>query len=195
MTSMNAPSHTTDVPSLPRFAWGLRGCGPEDIPVHASSVLGSAVTREQILGSSTGKGVRVCVVDSGIEADHSAVGALSGSYQVVGDNLAVVEVEPNDTCGHGTACASIIRQAAPDCELYSVQVLGAYFSGTGNVLLTGLRWAVEQGFDVINMSLSTTRAEFVQALHEMADAAFFARSVIVASAHNAQVESFPWRLF
>jgi subtilisin len=74
-----------------------------------------------------------------------------------------------------------------------VQVLGAGFSGTGKVLLAGLRWAVLQGFDVINMSLSTTRPEFVHALHEMADDAFFARSAIVASAHNSQVESFPWR--
>lgn len=135
----------------------------------------------------------MCVVDSGIEADHPEVGSVSGWYQVRGEDSVVVPTEPGDTCGHGTACASIIRRVAPNCELYSVQVLGAGFAGTGEVLLAGLRWAVEQGFDVINMSLSTTRRQFVQALHEMADDAFFHRSVIVASAHNSPVESFPWR--
>jgi len=193
MTSTTVPGRRPDTPKLTELSWGLRGCGPQDIPVQGAAVFGAAVTPELALGSSTGRGIRVCVVDSGIEADHPAVGALSGSYRVVGEDLSVVEAEPGDSCGHGTACASIIRQAAPDCELYSVQVLGASFSGTGNVLLAGLRWAVEQRFDVINMSLSTTRQEFVQALHEMTDDAFFSRSVIVAAAHNSRVESFPWR--
>jgi subtilisin family serine protease len=193
MTSTTVPARRLDDPKLTPLSWGLRGRGPQDIPVRAAAVFAAALTPELVWGSSTGRGIRVCVVDSGIEANHPAVGALSGSYRVIGEDLAVVEAEPGDSCGHGTACASIIRQAAPDCELYSVQVLGANFSGTGNVLLAGLRWAVEQRFDVINMSLSTARQEFVQALHEMADDAFFNRSVIVAAAHNSRVESFPWR--
>jgi subtilisin len=193
MTSTTTHRHERAVAKTAGLTWGLRGAGPDHIPVRATSVFGTGVTRDQAWGRSTGRGVRVCVVDSGIEADHPDVGPLSGSYRVLGEDLSVVQAEPYDACGHGTACASIIRQAAPDCELYSVQVLGAGFSGTGKVLLAGLKWAVEQGFDVINMSLSTTRPEFVQALHEMADDAFFARSVIVAAAHNSRVESFPWR--
>ena len=193
MTSMTAQPRRPVPARSAQLTWGLRGAGPPDIPVRAASVFGAGVTPDQAWGHSTGRGVRVCVVDSGIEAEHPDVGVLSGSYQVLAEDLSVVEVEPGDACGHGTACASIIRQAAPDCELYSVQVLGAGFSGTGDVLLAGLQWAIEQGFDVINMSLSTTRPQFAQALHEMADEAFFARSVIVAAAHNSQVESFPWR--
>jgi subtilisin family serine protease len=61
------------------------------------------------------------------------------------------------------------------------------------VLLEGLRWAVEQGYDVINMSLSTTKREFGEVLHEIADSAYFRRTMLVASAHNMPVESFPWR--
>ena len=64
---------------------------------------------------------------------------------------------------------------------------------SGSVLLEGLRWAVEQEFEVINMSLSTTRREFAALLHELADTAYFRRTVLVASAHNMPVESFPWR--
>jgi hypothetical protein len=61
------------------------------------------------------------------------------------------------------------------------------------VLLAGLRHAVEQGYDLINMSLSTTKKQFSGLLHDLADNAYFRRSVLVASAHNMPVESYPWK--
>ena len=156
------------------------------------------VTREWAWGGSTGKGVRVCILDSGIERDHPLVGDLAGAVAVeveVGedDEVSVVEDTEGDLCGHGTACAGIVRSLAPDCELFSVRVLGAGFTGSGQALLGGLRWAVEQGFQVINMSLSTTKSQFAGLLHEVADRAYFRRTVLVASAHNMPVESYPWR--
>lgn len=173
------------------LTWSLRGRGPEDIPVPADGALAPA----GITAAGAGRGVRVCVVDSGVERDHPMVGPLAGSWVVVkgDDGIEVRETDTGDTCGHGTACAGIIRRTAPECELYSVRVLGERFSGTGDILLAGLRWAVQQGFDVINLSLSTTRARFAEELHALADQAYFNRSVIVASAHNTPVESFPWR--
>jgi subtilisin len=98
-----------------------------------------------------------------------------------------------DLCGHGTACAGIVRALAPECGLYSVRVLGAGYTGSGPILLGGLRWAIEQGYDLINMSLSTTKRQFAEILHELADRAYFRRTVVVASAHNMPVESYPWR--
>ena len=76
------------------------------------------------------------------------------------EKVIVEEDREGDLCGHGTACAGIVRSIAPECSLSSVRVLGAGFTGTGPVLLAGLRYAVEQGFDVINMSLSTTKKQF-----------------------------------
>jgi subtilisin family serine protease len=74
-----------------------------------------------------------------------------------------------------------------------VRVLGAGFTGSGPILLGGLRWAVMQGYDVINMSLSTTKKQFGELLHELADSAYFRGTILVASAHNMPVESYPWR--
>ena len=68
--------------------------------------------------------------------------------------------EPADKAGHGTACASVIRSVAPAASLSSVRVLTNGRYGAGNALLAGLRWAIEKGFDVINMSLSTAKAQF-----------------------------------
>jgi subtilisin family serine protease len=181
-------------PERPLPAWSLPAGTAESLALPTEWP--GRVTREWAWGGSTGKGVRVCILDSGIEADHPDVGELAGAVAVEveeGDEISVVEDVEGDLCGHGTACAGIVRSIAPDCELHSVRVLGAGFTGSGTALLGGLRWAVEQGFDVINMSLSTTKSQFAGLLHEVADRAYFRRTVLVASAHNMPVESYPWR--
>ena len=181
-------------PERPLPAWSLPAGTAESLALPTEWP--GRVTREWAWGGSTGKGVRVCILDSGIEADHPDVGELAGAVAVeVGgsDEISVVDDVEGDLCGHGTACAGIVRSIAKDCELYSVRVLGAGFTGSGTALLGGLRWAVEHGFDVINMSLSTTKSHFAGLLHEIADLAYFRRTVLVASAHNMPVESYPWR--
>jgi subtilisin len=153
------------------------------------------ITRAWAWGGSRGAGVRVCVVDSGVDA-HPKVGPVQRAVHVrVGEDGApeIEDDDAGDLSGHGTACAGIIRTFAPECELVSVRVLGDQATGTGDVLLAGLRWAVDQGFEVINLSLSTRRQRYLEVLHALADKAYFARSVLVASAHNLLVESFPWR--
>src|SRR3982750_1793531 len=172
------------------------------LPAAASAEIGigvewpERVTREWALGGSTGAGIRVCILDSGVQPDHPLVGSLEGAVALRKTEEGEIVVEDDtegDLCGHGTACAGIVRSLAPDCRLFSVRVLGAGFKGSGAVLLEGLRWAIGQGFDVINMSLSTTKKQFSGLLHELADSAYFRRTVLVASAHNMPVESYPWR--
>ena len=187
---MSVLAHESDE-ELP--AWSL--------PAHASEAIrvGSAwtepVTREWAWGGSTGNGVRVCVLDSGVESGHPLVGGVSRSVAVVREDGAVLvrDDDEGDLCGHGTACAGIVRALAPECEITSVRVLGAGYTGSQRVLLAGLEWAIEQGFDVVNMSLSTTKKDNLERLHELADAAYFKRTMLVAAAHNMPVESFPWR--
>jgi subtilisin len=152
------------------------------------------VTRDWALQGSTGA-VDVCIVDSGIEAGHPLVGPLASAVAVVreGDEIGFVVDDEGDVCGHGTACAGIVRSLAPACRLHSVRVLGAGATGAGDLILAGLRHAIEAGHRVINLSLSTTKRRFAEELHELADLAYFNRTVIVASAHNLPVDSFPWR--
>jgi subtilisin family serine protease len=138
----------------------------------------------------------VAVLDSGVELGHPQVGELAGAVAISVDDEGEPVASPDeegDLCGHGTACAGIVRALAPEAEIHSVRVLGANFSGSGKVLLAGLRWAVREGFDVVNMSLSTTKKQFGDLLREVADSAYFRRTVLVAAAHNMPVESFPWR--
>jgi subtilisin family serine protease len=178
----------------PLPAWSLPAGGAAEITIPGQWP--DRVDRDWAWGAATGKGVRVCILDSGVERNHPLVGSVDRAVAVsLGENEEpVVEEDPEgDLCGHGTACAGIVRSLAPECEIVSVRVLGAGYSGSGPVLLAGLRWSIEQGFDVVNMSLSTTKSQFAGVLHELADTAYFRRSVLVASAHNMPVESYPWR--
>jgi subtilisin len=184
--------HEFEEEELP--AWSLPAEAVDRIRVPVA--LPEQVTREWAWGGSIGSGVRVCILDSGIEQDHPLVGKVERSVAVVrgGDGeLQVVDDDERDLCGHGTACAGVIRSVAPGAELTSVRVLGAGYTGGGEIMLHGLGWAIEQGFQIVNMSLSTTRTKYVERLHELADRAYFKRVLLVASAHNMPVESFPWR--
>jgi subtilisin len=180
--------------SGPLPAWSLPSGETERIRIQMEWP--AEVTREWAWGDATGAGVRVCILDSGIEPDHPMVGTLGGAKVVSLTEEGEVQVEDDsegDVVGHGTACAGIVHALAPEAELWSVRVLGAGATGSGPVLMAGLRWAVEQQFNVINMSLSTTKSQFAGVLHELADSAYFRRTVLVASAHNMPVESYPWR--
>ena len=187
---MSVLAHETDE-ELP--AWSLPPAAGEAIRLPSA---GPSASRASGPGAARpGAGVRVCVLDSGVELDHPLVGPVQRSVAVTkdGDEITIADDDAGDLCGHGTACAGIIRSLAPECELTSVRVLGAGYTGSAAVLLAGLEWAIEQGFDIINMSLSTTKKQYVDRLHELADAAYFKRTMLVASAHNMPVESFPWR--
>ncbi len=151
------------------------------------------ITREWAWEGSTGAGIKVAVVDSGIDAGHPAVGAVAGYAGIVErDGKIAVDTQPHqDDYGHGTACAGIIRAVAPDCEIYSVKVLGADLLGHGLVFAAGLRWAIENRMHVCNLSLGTTRRDFFALLHELADLAYFRKVALVTAANNMTLPSYP----
>ncbi|WP_329367389.1 S8 family serine peptidase [Streptomyces sp. NBC_00669] len=157
------------------------------------------VERGWAWGGATGRGVRVCVIDSGVDSSHPAIGGSAESYVAEPDTPApgarwdVVPDTAGDLAGHGTACAGIIRSLAPECELTSVRILGSGLRGSGEALVRALEWAVERRFAVVNVSLSTRREEHKERLHDLADAAYFAGVTLVSAAHNSPVDSYPWR--
>ena len=181
----------TDV-DLP--AWSLRREDPRAQTVPRSWP--HVIDREWAWSGADGRGVRVAIVDSGIDGRHELVGGVqravavektaSGEWHVARDDV-------GDLAGHGTACAGIVRSFAQRCDLWSVRVLGAGSKGGAGALLAGLRWAVQEGSEVVNLSLSTPKRETAALLHEIADDAYFGGSTFVASAHNLDVRSYPWR--
>ena len=178
-----------------RPAWS-RGESIFDVPALDLDSL-PQVTAEWAWGGATGDGVRVAVLDSGIDADHAAlegcVDEEAGLALQLSDTGEVIE-QPGphpDLVGHGTACAGIIHSLAPQATITSVRVLGAALSGRSKVFLRGLAWAVEQGYDVINLSLTTCRRDWALAFYELCDKAYFRGCFVVTAANNLPVVSFP----
>jgi subtilisin family serine protease len=158
----------------------------------------SEITPEWAWGGSTGQGIKVAVVDSGIEFDHPAVGSqVVGGVNIEWDEslegkLRYDPVEhPSDLAGHGTGCAGIIHKIAPEAMLYSVRVLGTNMSGRAYQFAAGVDWSIENGMDVVNLSLSTAKQDYFAMFHSLTDDAYFKNIMLVSAASNYDEPSFP----
>lgn len=158
----------------------------------------AGVTRDWAWGGSTGKGVRVAVIDSGVDHDHPALGnSVRGGVEIdyapeEESRVRYTDVEqPKDSFGHGTACAGIIHAMAPEAEIYSVKVLGNDARGRSIQFAAGLDWAVENDMQVINMSLSSSSEDYFGLFHQLADDAYFKNIVLVSAVNNIPAPSYP----
>jgi subtilisin family serine protease len=158
----------------------------------------AGIDPEWAWGGSTGKGVRVAVVDTGIEHDHPALDdAVKGGVVIVLDEeeasgyRADPDDPPSDVAGHGTAVAGVIHHIAPEAELYSVRVLGGNMRGRAYVFAGGLDYAIEHDMHVVNMSLSTSSENYYSLFHDLADQAFFKHIPLVSAVNNVHEASYP----
>jgi subtilisin family serine protease len=125
----------------------LEPAARRDVEDRAPELLPAAITRDWAFGDSTGKGARVCILDSGVELGHPLVGEVQSAVVVTAGEDGEPRIDEDaegDVCGHGTACAGIVRALAPEAEIHSVRVLGPGYTGSGKILLAGLRHAIEQ---------------------------------------------------
>lgn len=136
---------------------------------------------------SKGTGVKVAVLDTGIDQDHED---LKGKI-VLQKNFTVSKTV-DDIYGHGTHVAGIIAAqkdnslgvagVCPGCVLLNGKVLGDNNYGYLSDVASGIMWAADNGAKVINMSLGSTIPS--QTLSDAIDYAWSKGSVIVAAAGN-----------
>jgi type VII secretion-associated serine protease mycosin len=144
-------------------------------PAPASATVPDLPWPQKVLGlartwrHSTGAGVTVAVVDSGVDADHPQ---LRGKVLPGRDFYLVGNLPGNFDCqSHGTAVASLIaaapapgvgfRGVAPDARILPVRITDRELNDDGeptpidpNAVANGIRYAVDSGATVINLSLS-----------------------------------------
>jgi subtilisin len=166
-----------------------------NIPALARRMRLRGISRDWAWGGSTGAGVRVGIVDSGLETSHPllagrvvqsvAVELVDGEPQVLPDESG------GDLYGHATACGGIILGLAPEVELISIRVLGADLRGKGTAFAAGLEWAIDQGINVLNLSLSSKSETLFPVFHDLVDRAYFKRVALVSAANNVPAPSYP----
>ncbi len=152
------------------------------------------VTRDWAWGGTTGAGVRVGIIDSGLENAHPRLRgrvAENVTVEMTDDGPRVVPDDPIDMFGHGTACGDIILSLAPDVELVSIRVLGADLRGKGTAFAAGLEWALEHDIQVCNLSLSSKSESLYPVFHDLADRAYFQSMALISAANNVPAPSYP----
>jgi subtilisin family serine protease len=149
------------------------------------------------MGDHDGAGVRVAVIDTGVQHDHPWLNRqLAASYGVrlFDDGRVDIEpCEPLDVCGHGTASAGQIRRVAPGVELVSIRVLGESREGSSEALVAALQWvAGREDIRVVNMSLSTLRLSLALRIGQAVDE-LYARGVpcICAKGYQQDGRDYP----
>ena len=133
---------------------------------------------------TTGAGVNVGVIDTGISATHPDLSVAGGVNTINGGSW-------NDDNGHGTHVAGIIAAlwngfgvvgVAPSANLYAIKALNNNGSGYLSDIIEGIDWAIQHGINVINMSLGTST--YVQSFQDAVARAYNAGVVQVAAAGN-----------
>ena len=118
--------------------------------------------------TTTGSGAVVAICDTGVAYEnfgiYSQAPDLAGATFVSPNDYVNNDSHPNDDNGHGTHVCGTVRQAtdngtgvaglAYDCQIMPVKVLGSNGSGAYWAIANGIRWAADNGANVINLSLS-----------------------------------------
>jgi len=143
------------------------------------------INADDVWGTYTGAGIKIAVIDTGIDLSHDDL-FVSGGVNIIRSVQSY-----NDDNGHGTHVAGIISAlnneigvvgVAPSAEIYAVKVLDRKGSGYLSNVILGIEWSIDNGMDIINMSLGTNL--YSQSLDDALDVANYSGIITVAAAGN-----------
>ncbi len=175
----------------------MSDAGPDDVFAELLAL----VTPERLLlhPRATGEGVRLCVIDSGVESEVLAARCRQRGQEchpIEGGIFSANRAEPSLYAGqqsapHGTTVADIILTLAPRVRLFSADIVGPSGAGADvETLLRALHWAVhEWRCQIVNLSLGvpehrlqplSRRNQLLRAIEE----AYFRDVLLIAAAHN-----------
>ncbi|WP_067923660.1 S8 family peptidase [Alicyclobacillus shizuokensis] len=146
----------------------------------------------EVWNKSIGQGVKVGILDTGVDFTHPDLRDNIAAYM----DFTGSPAGPRDVEGHGTHVAGIIAAesnnvglvgVAPGAKLYCAKVLGDNGSGGFDAIIRGIDWLIQQGVDVINMSLGCS-VEPPQEVHQAIQRAAAAGIVICAACGNENTD-------
>lgn len=151
----------------------------------------------EAIANGDGRGVKVAVIDSGIEADHP----LLSKMQLV-DSIGIFEEDGRvvtrsgegfDVYGHGTAVASVVHRFAPKAEIGSFRVLDARNLSRTAIIQAGIYEALRRGYHILNCSFGCKGLpRFVMPHKQWIDRAYVAGVHVVAACNNTDPREPEW---
>jgi subtilisin family serine protease len=167
----------------------------DDVSTQETAPYGIELTEADtaIDQGATGDGVTISIVDTGIDVNHETLGEnIVGGYAVSGVECSGgCDAPYDDDQYHGTHVAGTAAAAkngielfgvAPDANLLAVKALGGNGGGSFSGIAEGIEWSVNNGADVINLSLGGPESAAVS------DAVQYAANndvIVISAAGNA----------
>ena len=144
--------------------------------------------------SSEGEGVKIAIIDTGIDSTHPSLqGAVVGGTDMSGLGSIDGQTPVGSNSYHGTMVASIaagrggaeLIGTAPKAQLLAVSIaFGVEGLDTDSQIADGIIWAVDNGAQVINLSLTRNSVSWPESWDEAFSYAFDNDVVVVAAVGN-----------
>ena len=149
------------------------------------------------LQEGDGQGIKVAVIDSGIETGHPALNGLSLEDDIAVScdriNIRIEEGGGRDVYGHGTAVASILLKEAPAVQIGSFRALDSSSHSRNFVIAECVNQAIARGYHIINCSFGCRGLpRYVWDYKEWVDAAYLEGVQIVAACSNVNAGIREW---
>jgi subtilisin family serine protease len=142
------------------------GAGASNDPSFKDQWGLARIGAEAAWSRTTGAGIRIGIVDTGVDLEHEDLaGKIVASASCVGANGDPTKCKgtAQDDQGHGTHVSGIaaalrdngkgVAGVAPDAQLVVAKVLGASGTGSGQDVTAGIKWVVDNGAKIVNLSL------------------------------------------
>lgn len=124
------------------------------------------------------KSIKIGLLDSGATKGHAAmIGTVIDGWKSDFSNY-------DDLTGHGTACAYIIQKMMPSSQIYNVKIFDDTRTTSPKLVVEGIRWCLENGMDIINLSLSIPEIDYYYEFERVCREAIEKNVIIVAAADN-----------
>lgn len=133
--------------------------------------------------------VRIAVVDSGVHARHPHVNGIAGGVSIAPDGSETADLV--DRLGHGTAVTAVIREKAPNAEIFAVKVFHDSLATNIQSLIHALEWSARHEMHFVNLSLGTDNPQHERLLREIVDRLVAQGIKLVAAHEDAGVRWLP----
>jgi len=142
----------------------------------------------------TGKGVKVAIIDSGINPDDPRLAGVrvdGWHLELSATGHAAIGGDYKDRNGHGTDIAAAVLEVAPEVELYAVRIMDERLRTSADLMAAGIETAYRNGAHVINLSLGTPNMGKALLLRDCCHLAVEANAVVLAAAHPKGDRAYP----
>jgi hypothetical protein len=145
------------------------------------------------LTNITGRGIKIGLIDSGIDFNQPIFSNQNpqGVNLSVENKCVVKNQDFHDENGHGTSVAGIIKSKAKNSETYSIKILDKNLQSRSLLLAHAIDWSIENGMNIINISLGTTNEKYVDLLKTVCEKASKRNILIVSALPNNSNSGYP----